>query len=67
MTGGRFLEVAKQKIIKCPICQKGKFVDIDHSSGKNSVVCSVCRQFIVLNWDEMTATTGEKIKQVANY
>lgn len=55
----------KKRTIKCPICNKGKFVDIYHSSGKNSVACSFCRQFIILDWDKMTATEGEKIKQVA--
>lgn len=55
----------KMRIIKCPICKKGKFVDVDHSSGKNSVACSVCKQFIVLDWDKMTATAGEKIKKVS--
>lgn len=56
----------KLRTIKCPICGKGKFVDIDHSSGRNSVVCDKCHQFIVLDWDNMTAKPGNKIKQVAN-
>lgn len=57
----------KPRTIKCPICGKGKFVDIYHSSGQNSVACEKCHQYIVLDWDKMTAKPGDKIKQVVNY
>ena len=57
----------RPRTIKCPICNKGKFVDIYHSSGQNSVACEKCHQYIILDWDRMTAKPGEKIKQVVNY
>lgn len=56
----------KPRTIKCPICGKGKFVDVFHSSGQNSVKCENCHQFILLDWDKMTAKAGDKIKQVVN-
>lgn len=51
------------KSIKCPICGKGKFIDVCNSSGKNSVACCKCNRFIVIDWDKMTAKPGETIKK----
>lgn len=55
--------MTKDKTIKCPVCGKGKFVDIDNSKGKNSVACEKCHQFIVIDWDTGTAERGKQIKQ----
>lgn len=52
--------------IKCPVCQKGKFIDIGNSHGKNSIRCSECRRYIILDWDNMTASVGSTIKHVVN-
>lgn len=65
--GVRLMVKDKPRTIKCPICGKGKFVDVYHSSGQNSVACERCHQYIILDWDKMTAKPGNKIKQVANY
>ena len=40
---------------------------IPNSSGQNSVACDKCHQFVLLDWDKMTAKPGRKIKQVVNY
>lgn len=52
--------------IKCPVCQKGKFIDIENSHGKNSVMCSKCKRYIILDWDNMEASVGSTIKHVVN-
>lgn len=53
------------RTIKCPVCNKGKFMDIENSKGKNSVACSVCKRFIILDWDKMEASVGNTIKHDA--
>ena len=57
--------MTEKRIIKCPVCRKGKFVDLYKSSGRNSVACEKCHQFIELDWDNMTARQGEQIKRVS--
>ena len=57
----------KPRTIICPVCSKGKFVDVFNSSGQNSVKCEHCHQFILLDWDKMKAEPGKKLDQVVNY
>lgn len=51
-----------KRIIKCPNCNKGKFFDIEKSTGKNSVTCDKCHRYILLDWDKMTAKVSSAIK-----
>lgn len=56
-------ESTKYREIRCPICNKGKFIDVGNSRGKNSVACNKCGRFLILDWDKMIATAGATIKQ----
>ena len=50
------------RVLICPVCKKGKFFDIEKSTGKNSVTCDKCHRYILLDWDKMTAKVSSAIK-----
>lgn len=55
------------RTIKCPVCEKGRFINIDRASGKISVKCETCHKFILIDWDRMTAERTEPIKYALEY
>lgn len=56
-----------KRTIKCPVCDKGRFINVDHASGKISVKCETCHKFILIDWDRMEAEKTEPIKYALEY
>lgn len=51
-----------KSVILCPCCKKGKIIAFKSASGTSSVVCAVCKNFIIVDYDGMTAYKGEAQK-----
>lgn len=51
-------------VIRCPCCKKGKIVAYEGAAGKASIECGKCHVFLLVNYDEMTATPNSQEKEV---